>query len=277
MAPFLNTQKISLVLLLLVLVHLTLLLYYHLGLRGGANATLFLHAMSKPRHSTLQLDHNNDWYFYAGKSTVGTLLPDLSANLQTLLDTGQLFRGHTMFKTVYDTCTQLGLHDCVLRHVSVHGLTSLIAPPSLQAHRTMNSNDRRIWDATYNEEYDSLETLPTWENVSEAEFRQFSKSQQALPTMAVAAIKYDSNNRPKRAKYRLVVLGNLDYHTWSKEATAAPVMSQLELRLLTSLSIYHRKVLKNCDVKQAFIQSKLPEDEEYFLRPPPGCPQSKPG
>jgi hypothetical protein len=36
-------------------------------------------------------------------------------------------------------------------------------------------------------------------------------------------------------------------------------------------------VLKNCDVKQAFIQSKLPEDEEYFLRPPPGCPRSKPG
>jgi hypothetical protein len=34
---------------------------------------------------------------------------------------------------------------------------------------------------------------------------------------------------------------------------------------------------KNCDVKQAFIQSKLPSDEEYFLRPPPGCPRSKPG
>jgi len=43
------------------------------------------------------------------------------------------------------------------------------------------------------------------------------------------------------------------------------------------LAIYHRRVLKNCDVKQAFIQSKLPEDEEYFLRPPPGCPRSKPG
>jgi len=178
---------------------------------------------------------------------------------------------------VYDTRTQLGLRDCVLHHVLAHGLTSLIAPTSLKAHHTMNSNDRRIWDAAYDEEYDSLESLPTWEVVSEAEFRQFSKSQQALPTMAVAAIKYDSNNRPKRAKYRLVVLGNLDYHTWSKEATAAPVMSQLELRLLTSLAIYHRKVLKNCDVKQAFIQSKLPEDEEYFLRPPPGCPQSKPG
>jgi hypothetical protein len=52
--------------------------------------------------------------------------------------------------------------------------------------------------------------------------------------MAITMIKYDANNRPKHAKYRLVVLGNLDYKTWSREATAAPVMSQLELRLLTS-------------------------------------------
>jgi len=95
--------------------------------------------------------------------------------------------------------------------------------------------------------------------------------------MAIATIKYDSNNLPKRAKYRLVVLGNMDYHTWSKEETSAPVLSQLELRLLTSLAVYNRRVLKNCDVKQAFIQSHLPSGEEYFLRPPAGCPRSKPG
>jgi hypothetical protein len=95
--------------------------------------------------------------------------------------------------------------------------------------------------------------------------------------MAIATIKYDANNKPKRAKYRLVVLGNLDYHTWSKESTAAPVFSQLELRLLTASAVQHCRMLKNCDVKQAFIQSKLPPDEEYFLRPPHGCPRSTPG
>jgi len=73
------------------------------------------------------------------------------------------------------------------------------------------------------------------------------------------------------------VLGNHDYHTWSKDATAAPVMSQLELRFLTSLAISQRRVLKNCDVKQAFVQSLIPEDEHYFVRPPKGCPKSKPG
>ena len=72
--------------------------------------------------------------------------------------------------------------------------------------------------------------------------------------MAIATIKYDEHNKPRRAKYRLVVLGNLDYHTWSKEDIAAPVLSQLELRLLTSLAVHHRGALKNCDIKQAFLQ-----------------------
>jgi len=55
--------------------------------------------------------------------------------------------------------------------------------------------------------------------------------------MTIATITYDKHNRPKHAKYRLVILVNLDYHTWSKEDTATPVLSQLELHLLTSLSV----------------------------------------
>jgi len=141
----------------------------------------------------------------------------------------------------------------------------------------LDPEDKIIWDAAYDEEYDGLESLPTWEIITEAQYKQLGKGRRALPTMAIATVKYDANNRPKRAKYRIVVLGNLDYHTWSKEQTAAPVMSQLELRLLTSLAVYHKRVLKNCDVKQAFIQSSLPSDEEYILRPPVGCPRSKPG
>jgi hypothetical protein len=113
--------------------------------------------------------------------------------------------------------------------------------------------------------------------VTEEQFRILSKGRRALPTMAIATIKYDAYNHPKRAKYQIVILGNLDYHIWSKETIAAPVMSQLELRLLTSLVIYNKRVLKNCDVKQAFIQATLPDDEEYFLHPPLGCTRSKPG
>jgi hypothetical protein len=236
-----------------------------------------LNNLSKPRHGKLEVDEHQLWQFFPGKSTTGIPLSDLPANCQHLLDTGKLFKGHTKFKNVYDARSQLGLQDCVLRHVSAHGLHSLIAPTSLKTHTNLDSNDKAIWGAAYDEEYNGLESLSTWEMISEEQYKQLSKGKRALPTMAIATIKFDENNHPKRAKYRLVVLGNLDYHTWSKESTAAPVLSQLELRLLTSLAIYHRRVLKNCDVKQAFIQSKLPPEEEYFLRPPSGCPRSKPG
>jgi hypothetical protein len=67
-----------------------------------------------------------------------------------------------------------------------------------------------------------------------------------------------------------VVSGNHDNYIWSKEATVAPVMSQLELHLLTALAVYHKQILKNCDVKQAFVQSSLPSNESYFVKPPVG-------
>jgi hypothetical protein len=196
------------------------------------------------------------------------------ANCQELLDSGQLFRGHAKFRNVYDARNQGNLQTCVLRHISAHGLKSLIAPTSLKSHLNMDPGDKLIWDQAYAEEYDGLTALPSWEVISEEEYKLLSRGKRALPTMAIATIKYDENNRPKQVKYRLVVLGNLDYHDWSKASTAAPVLSQLELCLLTSLVIHHKRVLKNCDVKQAFVQSTLPEDEVYFLKPPPGCPKS---
>ncbi len=245
-----------------------------------ANATLFLPTMTKPRHGKLRLDSSNNWTFTPGNSvdiSQGILLPDLSANIQSLLDSGHLFKGHTKFSRVYNTRAQVQLKASVLRHVSAHGLLSLIAPVSLKSHQSMSDTDKAIWDAAYSEEYDGLSSLPTWEVLSETQFQALGKGVKALPSMAIATIKYDQFNRPKRAKYRIVVLGNHDYHTWSKTSTAAPVMSQLELRLLTALAISQKRCLKNCDIKQAFVQSSLPPDEHYFIKPPKGCPLSAPG
>jgi hypothetical protein len=101
----------------------------------------------------------------------------------------------------------------------------------------MSPTDKATWDEAYNEEYDGLTSLPSWEVTSEDQYYKLSKGKKALPTMAISTIKYDEHNKLKRAKYRLVVLENLDYHLWSKSDTAAPVLSQLELCLLTSLAV----------------------------------------
>ena len=94
----------------------------------------------------------------------------------------------------------------------------------------------------------------------------------ALPTMAISTIKYDENGKPKRAKYRIVALGNLDPHEWTKPQTYAPVMSLVEVRLMAAMAVRHKRVLKSGDVRQAFCQAILPPDEQYVLRPPAGCP-----
>ena len=93
-----------------------------------------------------------------------------------------------------------------------------------------------------------------------------------LPTMAISTIKYDEFGTPKRAKYRIVALGNLDPHDWSKQDCFAPVMSLMELRLLTAIAVKHKKPLLSGDFKQAFVQAVLPPEEQYVLKPPVGCP-----
>jgi hypothetical protein len=249
-------------------------------IQGGANCTLFLTHMSKPRHGKLVMHSDNQWYFCPGRSmdiSSGIMIPDFLANCHNLIATGQMFRGHAKFGRVYNARAQLQLRDNVLRHVSAHGLSSLIASSSLKSHLKMSPEDKQIWDHAYGEEYDGLAALPTWEVLTEKEFKYLSKGVKALPSMAIATIMYDEFNQPKRAKYRIVVLGNHDHHDWSRESTAAPVLSQLELRLLTALAVHHKKVLKNCDVKQAFVQSSLPSDEVYLVKPPPNCPKSAPG
>jgi hypothetical protein len=65
----------------------------------------------------------------------------------------------------------------------------------------MDPSDKLVCDQAYDEEYDGLISLPTWEIVSEAEYRQLSKGKRALPMMAITTIKYDEHNKPKRAKY----------------------------------------------------------------------------
>jgi len=243
-------------------------------------ATLFLDTMVKPHHGRLHINSDNEWVFCTGNrsdTSQGTLLPDLLANCHMLLDTGQLFKGHAKFPRAYQARHQAQLQSCILRHVSAYGLHSLVPPTSLKAHSTMLSSDKQIWDDAYSEEYEGLESIPTWEVLTDSQFKQLSEGRKCLPSMAISTIKYKAFNKPKRAKYCIVILGNLDYHQWSKESMAAPVMSQLELRILTSLAIFHKRTLKNCDVKQVFVQSSLPPGEEYFIKLPIGYPKSAPG
>lgn len=83
--------------------------------------------------------------------------------------------------------------------------------------------------------------------------------------MAIYTVNYDENNNPNRTKYIIVVLTNLDHNNWTKSDTYDPVLNQIETRLLNALEIRDKRVLKSGDVKQAFVQATLTDNENTFF------------
>ena len=128
-------------------------------------------------------------------------------------------------------------HKIFSRHVSAKKI-HLLEAPSLLKHDKLYPDDKLVWDSAYHEEYQGLVDIDTWELITDEQY-QTSKAilGRLMPTMATAVIKKDGEGQPVRAKYRIVVLCNLDPHSWFKSDCFAPVVSQVELRLLIVIAV----------------------------------------
>ena len=187
-----------------------------------------------------------------------------------------LFKGHPKYQKINSLLQSRYIGKVVSNHVSARGFTSRGVPILVQ-HKLLPEKDHRIWDAAYKEEYFGLQDLPAWTTITDEQYQQIKhKVGRPLPTMVISTIKYDENGDPKRAKYRIVVLGHLNQNLWQKSDSYAPVPSLVELRVFVSLSMHYRRILKSGDFKQAFCQATLPPDENYVLKPPHGCPITPP-
>ena len=240
-------------------------------------ATVVLPEYNKPLRGLL-IHKNNEWYFRFGKKDTNKsiLLPDFYTKAHIMQQSLHLFQGHPKDKSLAKLQKQHNLSIAIAKHVSARGLSTENVPTLLQ-HKFLNPKDKFIWDSAYAEEYDGLLGLPCWVSISEAQFqKEKHKYTDVLPSMAVSTVKYDEFGKPKRAKYRIVALGNFEKDRWSKSDCYAPVMSLLELRLLVALAVKNNRVLQNADIKQAFVQSILPPDTSYIIKPPPGCPLTLP-
>ena len=243
-----------------------------------AKVTLYLpQHMQQPKQGRLKYtDITDTWSFSPGQKDIHPHipLPNFLMIAQGMVTNKKLFNGWKSRKTVLTARHVRAVSNLIARHVSATTLNVLEAP-SLLRHSRINPQDRKLWDAAYKEEYDGLCKLNTWEVIPEEEYRRMIKvTGAALPTMALSTIKNDENGKPKRCKYRIVVLGNLDSNNWSKSDCFAPVLSQPELRLLTDIAVGMKRIPKSGDVSQAFCQGVLPPNENYVLRPPPGCPHT---
>jgi deoxyuridine 5'-triphosphate nucleotidohydrolase len=245
-------------------------------IKDNAPATLFLDTMTKPKRGLLKLHGDNEWHFHFGRhnKTTPVLLKHFHRDGLQLICQNKLIRGHPPFHKIYEERQSEIFRESVARHISAASLKDLDAPTLLQMH-SLSNHDKQLWKQAYDEEYFGLEDLPAWTHITEEQYQALKPTVgKALPTMAISTIKYDENGAPKRCKWRIVALGNLDPYAWTSNDCYAPVMSMTELRLLTSLAIYHKRKLKNGDIKQAFVQAVLPDHEKYVLRPPAGCPNT---
>ncbi len=261
----------------------------HPWIHHDAKVTLYLpHLMPRPKRGYLQFDSSsteNQWSFVPGRNKTNPpiALPNFINLASSLVDNKKLFKGWIRINQAI-TARRVQLTSNIIaqqikaRKVSARDLIVPEAPASLLQHSKMHPSDKATWDESYRQEYQGLVDIDTWEVIPEAEYLE-SKHLfgSLLPTMAIAVIKPDGDGNPERAKYRIVALGNLDPHNWTKDDCFAPVLSQLELRFLAALAAQNKCIPKSGDITQAFCQSYLPPGEDYICRPPAGCPLTPKG
>ncbi len=253
----------------------------HLG-----KATLYLpDKMTQPKQGYLS-NEGGTWTFIVGRSKSSDRKIDLTddmENMRSMILNKKLFEGWKKHSVVLHArhvraTSNILAELIVARKVSAKGLVDMNAPTSLLKHKFMVENDKKIWDESYRQEYQGLVDIDTWETITEEQYQEMKHLYKGvMPTMAIAVIKYDGEGNPVRAKYRIVALGNLDPNNWEKSDCFAPVLSQLELRLLVSLAAKNKCIPKQGDITQAFCQSYLPPDENYICKPPIGCPHTGKG
>ena len=126
-----------------------------------------------------------------------------------------------------------------------------IAPPNLKSALAGSNPDRKVSDASYNEEYDGLNGLNVFTKITAGQYRAYclvhGEKATAIPTMNLFTIKPNMDGNPNRTKSRIVALGNLERQIWSREDKYAPVLSSTASRLLVSMAISDGRYLKQAN------------------------------
>ena len=244
-------------------------------LKQGAKVTVLID--NEYLQGYLGLDKDYFWEFSArdknGHVATRIPLPDLNYSWKDRIQQNTLRLGwqNDIARKVCGTA----------RHVSASSLTSTLPPANLLKAFAAHNPDAPVWRAAYDEEHDGLTGLDTFVEIGEVEYQalvaKHGEAAKAIPTMNLFTVKNDSDGNPVRAKSRIVVLGNLEKRMWEKIDRYAPVINASSSRLLVSMAVEQGRKLKQGDCKNAFCQPEMPEDEITIVKPPKGCPRSKPG
>ena len=97
------------------------------------------------------------------------------------------------------------------RHVSAADLhDSSCAPHNLQTALAGNNPDRLVWNASYNKEYDGLNSLNVFTEINAEQYKEYlnkyGEKAQFIPTMNIFLIKPDMDGDPTKQNSGLLHL-----------------------------------------------------------------------
>ena len=132
-----------------------------------------------------------------------------------------------------------------------HKTTKINDTPTLK--EALQRDDRDLWVQAISEELEALHKAKTWELVDRP------KNVKVLPSQFILRIKRNSRGEIDRYKARLVALGNLQRPHIDFEETYAPVVDFTVVRVVLVLVLTQNLVIRQLDVKSAFLNGTLQE------------------
>jgi hypothetical protein len=155
---------------------------------------------------------------------------------------------------------------CQKINVDVKAFAVAVASPDLHSHalpprtvvEALSRLDAARWQAAIDEELASCRAFGVWEEC------ELPAGKQALPSRFVLERKQDG-----RYKARLVAGGHRQQYGLDFEDMFAPVCSYRTMRMILAVSAHENLVLRQFDVRTAFLNGEL--EEEVYVRPPPGA------
>ena len=144
-------------------------------IKTNTPATIFTDGIHRSKRGTLVKYQNSNQYLHMVRGTNRTpiLLIDLHQNVHYLLRNHQLTCGHPPFHTNFNNRCRLLFTDSVSHHVYVANLRNFDTPTLLKMNR-LETDDKNIWKQNYDEEYYSLQNLPSWTTISSSKYKKSS-------------------------------------------------------------------------------------------------------
>jgi len=124
--------------------------------------------------------------------------------------------------------------------------------------------DRHVWRASAADESESLIANGTWTLVERR------KGMRVIPVRWMFAKKLGTDGKVARYKSRLVVKGFMQRFGIEYQEGYAAVTSKATLRMFLGVSISNHLILRQLDIKTAFLNGELEQDLDIYMEQPKG-------